>query len=169
MKTIIVGFSKSKKKFPVASWLIRLYQLSEYSHVYIRLQMNKGSIFPSDKILHASEGKIQNMSGTQFDKRHEVIEEFEIEVSANMYKQILIQLHEASGDDYSVLQNVGIFLVDFVRIFGFVIKNPWVTGWNCSEFVASILIHIFPSDFKHLDPNTCTPKNIYNILKRLLN
>ena len=71
---ISIGFSKSKKKFPIGSWLIRAYQRTPYSHVYIRLHVGPPSkMFPSDKILHASEGLVQNMSGTAFDKKHEVV------------------------------------------------------------------------------------------------
>jgi hypothetical protein len=167
MKSLIVGFSKSKKPFPLGSWTIRLYQGgTKYSHIYIRLPV-KGNKFPSDKILHASEGKVQNMSGTQFDKRHEVVQEFTIKVKKSLYNQVVKEMHEASGDDYSIMQNVGIVLVDICRLFGVRIKNPFTSGWNCSEFVAVILQTIMPQEFENISPDTVTPQDIYNILDRL--
>lgn len=178
MKKIVVGFSKSKKKFPIGSWIIQLYQNTKFSHTYIRL-LTKPK-FPSDKILHASEGLVQNMSGTMFDKKHKIINEFEIMVPDVIVKdaitkddlplyQVLINiLHETAGDDYSFMQNVGILYVDLMRwLFKKRVKNPWSKGWNCSEFVALILKQIYPKQFKTLDINTITPKELHDILTRM--
>lgn len=178
MKKLVVGFSRSRKRFPIASWLIRLYQQTAFSHTYIRLLTKPR--FPSDKILHASEGLVQNMSGTMFDIKHEVTDEFEITVpdkivrdkitgdDLTMYKALTNIMHEASGDDYSLMQNVGIIYVDFMRaVFKKRVKNPWTKGWNCSEFVAFILKNIYPNSFGNLDINTVTPKEVYEILERL--
>jgi hypothetical protein len=178
MKKIIIGFSKSKKKLPIGSWIIRLYQNTKFSHTYIKL-LTKPK-FPSDKILHASEGLVQNMSGTMFDKKHQVIDEFEISIPdiivkdklvkdhLPLYRSIVNILHEISGDDYNFMQNIGIFYVDIMRIFFKKrVKNPWIKGWNCSEFVAYILKAIYPKEFKTLDINTITPKELYEILTRM--
>lgn len=165
MKKMIVGFSRSKKFLPLASILIRFYQNTSFSHTYIKLPFKHR--FPSDKILHASEGLIQNMSGTQFDKKHKVINEFEIEISDDIYFELLSVMHELAGDDYSVLQNIGIILVDIARYFGIRMTNPFKKGWNCSEFVAEILKRIYPNKFNNIDPNTVTPKEIYVILESL--
>lgn len=177
MKKIIVGFSKSKKNFTIASWLVRLYQWTDFSHTYIRL-LTKGK-FPSDKILHASEGLVQNMSGTQFDKKHKVVKEFEIEVpniivndkykdeKTTLYKCMINTMHETSGDNYSVLQNIGILYVCLMKkILNKRVKNPWPQGWNCSEFVATILATIY-QEFDDIDPNTVTPKEIEQILSKM--
>jgi len=60
---LIIGFSKSKKKFPILSYLIRAYQgFTNYSHTYIKVKSNRPE--RSDHILHASEGLVQHMSGT---------------------------------------------------------------------------------------------------------
>ena len=164
MRDFVIGFSKSKKKFPIASWLIRLYQMTPFSHTYIRI---KPRIFTTDDIIHASEGKVLRMSETQFDKRHEVVEEFHMQIEDDLYMEILDVMHEASGDDYGIMQNVGIIYVDIARILGFRVVNPFQTGWNCSEFVVTILKKIHPKDFQHLDQNTVTPKELYDILKIL--
>lgn len=164
MRQVIVGFSKSRKLIPIGSWTIRLYQNTEFSHCYIRLPMTN---FPSDKILHASEGKVQNMSGTQFDKRHRIVKEFAIPVTEDIYRNVINELHEASGDDYSIMQNVGIILVDVARLLGIKMRNPWTRGWNCSEFVAVVLLQMIPKYFLDIDPNTITPKQIYDILEEL--
>lgn len=165
MRTIIIGFSKSKKFLPVASLAIRAYQNTPFSHVYIRLPW-KGRL-PSDKILHASEGLIQNMSGTQFDKKHEVVKEFELQVSDEVHKKLVHQMHELAGDNYSIMQNIGIIIVDIARFFKIRMTNPFKSGWNCSEFVMEIIDELFPNHFKDLHPNTVTPKEIYQIMLEL--
>lgn len=176
MKSIYVGFSKSKKKFPIASWLIRLYQNTGFSHTYIRLKMSN---LPSDKILHASEGLVQNMSGTQFNKKHKVVEEFKLDIpdiivtdklrntKSSLYNALISIMHETAGDEYSLLQNIGILYVKFMSLFKKEVKNPWPKGWNCSEFVASILTILYPNNFKELDPNLVSPKDIFDILCKL--
>lgn len=166
MKQIYVGFSKSKKKFAIASWLIRVYQgFTSYSHVYIRIRMKN---LPSDKIFHASEGKIQNMSGTQFDKRHEVVEEYCITVDDGTYRKAIRELHEASGDDYGLLQNLGIVYVDLMReFFNKKVSNPFTKGFNCSEFVREQLEIIYPITYEKTDVNSTTPKDMNIELKKL--
>lgn len=173
---IYVGFSKSKKKLPIGSWLIRAYQLTEYSHTYIRIKSSK---FPSDHIIHASEGKVIKMSKTQFDKRHTTVKEFKINIPniviynkhvkkhTSLFRYILDTIHELSGDDYSLLQNVGIVLVRLLRMFGIKIKNPWRKGWNCSEFVAAILLILYPSKLNNISLDTITPKDIYLKLEEI--
>jgi hypothetical protein len=163
-KTITIGFSKSKKKFAIGSFLIRLYQMTPFSHCYIRMNV---PLVPSDAIIHASEGKVLRMSGTQFDKRHEVVKEFCLELDESVHNQIRIDMHEISGDDYSIWQNAGIILVDIARILGFRIANPWVSGWNCSEFVVRILRDHYPTEFTRIDPETVTPKELYVIIEKL--
>ena len=177
MKKIVVGFSKSRKKFPVASWLIRLYQCTTFSHTYIKLLVKPR--FPSNKILHASEGLVQNMSETQFDKKHIPVDEYLIEIPdvivydkltnsrKSLYHALTSMMHETAGADYSMLQNIGILYVDIMRkVFKKRVKNPWQKGWNCSEFVASVLSMMY-EEFKDLDPNTVTPKEVHEILEKL--
>jgi len=164
MRSIKIGFSKSKKSIPWGSWLIRLYQWTPFSHTYARL---KTPSLGSDTFLHASEGKVQRMSQVQFEKRHEIIEEFTIELDDFQYMTMKHHIHYFSGDDYSFWQNIGIAVVDLARLVGIRATNPWQSGWNCSEFVMTVLKPLYPSKFEGIDPNTVTPKEIYNILNLL--
>jgi hypothetical protein len=175
---IKIGFSKSKKPLPIGSWIIRAYQRTSYSHVYVEIPTNK---FPSNHILHASEGIVHKMSKTQFHKKHEITEEYVIQIpemilfnkhqnkSTTLHQLILDEMHEISGADYGLMQNIGIVLVDLLRLFNIKIKNPWTSGWNCSEFVGFVLKNIFPEAFKNKNLDIITPKDINNILKSLTN
>lgn len=173
---LAIGFSKSKKKFPVGSWVIRLYQTSGYSHVYVRLMSKR---FHNHEILHASEGKVIKMSENQFDKRHIVVKEFIIDIPhtfvfnkhrqqrTSLMRYIVDEMHEHSGADYSILQNLGIVVVDIFKLFGKKIKNPWITGWNCSEFAGEVLKLIYPAEFINVDMNLVKPVDVYKILESL--
>lgn len=156
---IYIGFSKSKKLFPVGSWLIRLYQKSTYSHCYIRIPHND----KSDSIFHASEGIVHRMSETHFDKKHEIVAEFAIDLPRETYLAMGNIAHELSGSDYGLLQNIGIIFVRFFKRFDIKIKNPFKKGWNCSELVCYMMKQ-FDNNFNDLDVNTVTPKELYNKL-----
>ena len=162
MKKFIIGFSKSNKKLAIGSWLIRFYQNTKFSHTYVKVNT---PFLGSDTYVHASEGKVLRMSEPQFKKRHKKIIEFEIEVTDQQYQEIVKDLHYTSGDDYGMMQNFGILLLDILKVIDIEIKNPWQKGWNCSEFVCSVLIKSNPDLVNHLDPQTVTPKQLYNILK----
>lgn len=165
---IVVGFSKSKKKFPIGGHLIRLYQgFTSYSHVYIRLLVKPR--FPSDKIIHAAEGEVNHWSETNFHKRNETVDAYIIDIPDELYSHLRNDIfHEKAGEKYGMLQNLGIVWVDLVYFFtNKRINNPWQEGWNCSEFVATALKEVYPEDFNHLDVNLTTPKDIHKILKIL--
>lgn len=159
MKRIYIGFSKSNKNLPLFSWLIRLYQKTEFSHVYIRIPHET----MSDSVFHASEGLVHHMSGTQFDKKHRVVTEFEIPIKECAFHTLLMTAHEISGSNYGYLQNLGILIVKFASFFNIKINNPFKKGWNCSELVLYMLNQIY-NDFKHLDKNIVTPKDLYKAL-----
>lgn len=167
MRKIVIGFSKSKKKFPIGSWLIRCFQgCTQYSHVYVRLLVKPR--FPSDKILHAAEAEVNHWSETNFHKRNETVEDFLIDVPDGLYEELKDNIfHEKAGEKYGIMQNIGIVLVRILRLFGKDIQNPWQEGWNCSEFVWTVLNLIFPEEVAHLKPNTVTPKDINIVLNRL--
>lgn len=164
---IVVGFSKSLKKFPIGSWIIRLWQgFTSYSHVYIRLLVTPR--FPSDKIIHAAEGEVNHWSETNFHKRNKTVEDFEIEIPDELYKHLRNNVfHEKAGELYGWKQNLGIALVQLLKYMNIHIENPWQDGWNCSEFVYVVLKQIFPEETKHLKQNTVTPKDINIVLNKL--
>jgi len=161
---IVIGFSKSNKKLALGSDIIRWYMGTKYSHIYVRIPKEQTNSI-SDTIYHASAGMVHGMSKTQFDKKHVVIEEFVLEVDTETYNHILLESQELCGADYGLLQNLGIVLVQLLKEAGLTINNPFISGWNCSEFVAIILLLIHYDVFKELKPNICTPKDIYLILK----
>jgi len=165
MKELTVGFSKSKKKMPIASWLIMLYEGTGFSHTYLRETLR---VFKDDLIIHASEGAVQRMSQYQFDKKHEVVEEFIIEIEdKELYQELKDKMHKYSGAPYSIMQNVGIIYVNIMKCLNRNVENPWQIGWNCSELVMVVLESVYPEEFSNYRQNTVTPKEIHHILSEL--
>lgn len=158
MRKIVVGFSRSKKKIPIFSWLVRLWQGgTAYSHVYLKV-FTTGILLNSDTYLHAAEGKVFAMSSKQFLKRNEPTDEYQIIVNTNTFKKLINEMHELSGEDYGYMQNIGIIIVQLFRLFGKEIKNPFPSGFNCSELVQELLELEF--DFSQFDKNTITPRDV---------
>lgn len=161
MKTIIIGFSRSTKPFAVGSWLVQLYQKTSYSHVYVKLLCSPP--FPSNKILHAAEGQVSHYSETAFLTRNKIIKEFAVNITEQDYKYLKINLfHEKAGEPYSILQNIGLVIARFFKI-----RNPWNSGWNCSEYVLQVLLKTHPKLVNSLNPDKVTPKDIYKILEKI--
>lgn len=161
MKKIVIGFSSSKKFMPIGSWAIRLYQGgTAYSHCYIKLLCNPP--FPSNKILHATEGQVSHYSETSFLKKNKIIKEFEIKLEDSLYKDLIYNFfHEKAGENYSILQNIGLVISRMLNI-----KNFFTEGWNCSEYAAYVLKKIYKNNFVYDDINKITPRDIYEFLEK---
>ena len=156
MKSITIGFSRSRKILPIGSWLIRLYQKTSYSHVYIKFyseSLNRA-------LIYEAVGSGVRFIGTRIWEKHaEEVFSYTFKIKECNSITTLQSLVDDAGLDYGFLQNVGIFLAD---ILGWK-SNPWKKGRNCSEVVGKLLkSEGFVVD-KPLD--LLTPKDIHTILK----
>lgn len=164
MKELTIVFTKSKKKFPIASWLIRLWTGKPYSHcarcftVYEDITM----------YYQSSEGKINYENEKAFSKKHEIVKLYTIEVTEEMYVNISKACLKDAGVEYGVMQNIGIALVDICALFGKKIDNPWKRGKNCSE---ALYVNVFKPMFPDLDynPDTIKPHYIERIIVERIN
>ena len=87
-KKLEVVFTKSKKKLPIFSWLIRLWTNKQYSHVAVKF--NTTRFFGTDTYCQASDGLVNYMSEVQFDKKHTIVDTRVLEVSDKMYMIIRV-------------------------------------------------------------------------------
>ena len=149
-------------KLPIFSWLIMLYQWTRFSHTYVVFQTS--NILNDDTVFQSSKGMVNAMSYTVFKKENFPIDEYIFEISTDTYNTILNELHGTMGTKYGTMQNVGILYVDFMKLFGKRVRNPWKKGYNCSELVyIHVLRHLYP-DLDE-DPDLITPEDVYNIVK----
>jgi hypothetical protein len=162
MKQIELVFTKSKKKFPVGSLLIRLWTGKEYSHVARKMNI---SFLEEANYFQADEGKVNWEYETFFNKKHEIVKSITFTCTTEEFINFNRLCWEQVGAKYGFLQNLGIVLVDIARFFGFKICNPWKKGMNCSEVLYRTII---VPKFGNLgyNPDTIKPHEIEDILEK---
>ena len=166
MDKLIIGFSKSKKKFALYSWLIRFVEGTEFSHAYIRWYSNS---LERDVIYQAS-GTMVNFCGRGvFDEHHQVVDEFEVELSAEVKKKVIQYAMDNAGVPYGLKPALGMGWVRFMKILGYEVPNPFRDGkktYVCSELVADILVEVLGHDLDH-DLDDVGPRILYDYAKKL--
>lgn len=163
MRKIEIVFTKSRKKFPILSWLIRLIWNTEYSHTAIVFHSNK---YNTDLVYQASATGLNFMAKHLFDKEHEIVYQESIEIDEKTHDLIIKNCINRSGYKYGTLQSIGVGLVYLFGKYNIKIKNPFSDGqtkWICSEWVAETLSLIY-DDYKP-DLETVSPKDVYDYLK----
>ena len=157
MRTFRIGFSKSTLKFAIASWLIRWYEKTPFSHTFV--EYNTASHLGSDTIYQSSRGMVNNMSKTVFLEENEITHIFTIVCDDETYKEMRNGLHSVTGKHYGFWQNFGIIISDIFKI-----KNPFKKGYNCSELVyEKVLKKLFPE--LEYNKDNVTPRMVYEILR----
>lgn len=155
MKTVTIGFSKSKKKLAIGSLAIRAYMGTPYSHVYIK--------FHSDSIdrelIYEAVGGGVRFIGTKLWKSHaEEVSSFNIQITQENFISLLQYCVDNAGTDYGFAQNMGVFICTVLNLK----ENPFKEGKNCSETVSDIL-KLEGYKFSK-ESNLITPKDIYEVL-----
>lgn len=157
MELIEIGFSKPTNVFmPWGSWAIRLYQNTEYSHVYIKIyskKLNRYMIYEA-----VGHGGVRFIGLEQWKKKAIEVKSFKLYVESEKTTELMQFLVDNCGVEYGILQNIGIVYANF---FG-KLKNPWRKGKNCSEAVADFLV-LNGFSFKK-SHDLITPKDIYEVL-----
>lgn len=131
MRKITIGFS-TPKKFKFTSFLIRLFERSDYSHIYIKMGASKNSPLPFDKVFQASHGDVNAMTFLNFKDDNKIIHEYTIEVSEEQYFKCARYSWNQLGKPYGFMQLVGIaFNIDCFR--------NGQDKFICSEFAGILL------------------------------
>lgn len=165
---IIIGFSKSKKKFPVFSWAIKAILGTHFSHVYVKFYSNHHKRW---LIYQASGTQVNFMAEEHFNNLNEMTDEFELEITPQSKFDMMCFCIDNAGAPYSIKDVIAIFLNEVCPNFcGFVKKllNDGKHGYVCSELVGYIL-----QDYANIsidkDYDLLTPKDIYKLLKDINN
>lgn len=156
MKIITIGFSKSKKKFAIGSWVIRAYMGTPYSHTYLSFYSQS-----LDRHLkYEAVGSGVRFIGDNLWEKHALeIKSYTIEVTDESYIESLQECVDNAGINYGFWQNIGIVVANILNLN----KNPFNSGINCSEIMGKLLKKNGYVITK--DTNLLTPLDIENILK----
>lgn len=157
MKNIIVGFSSSTKKFSPFSKLIRLWEGTDFSHVYFQFETSRNNV---TIIYQASSTMLNYMSKEVFLQHNKVVSEFNLELSNEHYSELMLQCMKSAGLGYSIKQILGLAIAQVFRLK----RNPFSDKekYVCSEWVAEQLELCGFKFSKKLD--LVTPKDIYELL-----
>lgn len=167
MKTIDIGFSKSKKKLAIGSWLIRWYMRTEYSHTYLGFY---SSSLDRDLKYEAVGSGVRFVGKIEWETHAQEVCKYSIDVSDKEFVEVLQYCIDNAGADYGFMQNIGIVLANILKLE----KNIWRRGENCSELVGRLLElkgYSFSKDLNLLTPadieKALRSKQPYNIAKEL--
>lgn len=155
---IMIGFSKHKGFAPMSN-LIRMYMGTPFSHTYLKLKLD---CFDKPSVFHAVGKGLILLSYDTFLEHNQVVAEFELDISDDLFKEICNTFHNKASSSYGYLQNLGIILADKFKLN----KNPLNDGINCSEWISYCLEEVYPNDWNESkqDFNLITPKQVYNYL-----
>lgn len=163
MREVTVGFSKPRGKiFPIFSWIIRWFQGTSYSHVYVK-HMTKYGI---EIVYQASGAQVNFVSGAIFEDHNVVLSEFYFNIHDITFDNYMKYCINNAGRPYSVLQALGILLRDFFDLE----SNPFGNGKNsyvCSELVGEILADMSGVILQEPTLELLTPRDIYNTCVKL--
>lgn len=164
-RQIEIVFTKSKKKFPIFSWLIRLWTWKSYSHVARKMQIG---FLDQPNYFQASEGQVNWEYHTHFDQKHEIVESISFPVTEQEYRLFNKTCWEQVGAKYGLKQNMGIVLCDILSLVGIKMSNPWKDGMNCSEVIYRTILKPKFGDLGYR-PDKIKPHHIRRILKKYYN
>jgi hypothetical protein len=159
-----VGFSRPRKWFVPFSWLIRLFDGTPYSHVYIRFYSSK---YDRWMVYQASHTYVNFYGMPSFEKEALVVREFDIEVDDETRASVIKFAIDNAGVPYNLKTVFGIAFVKIAALFGVVIdKNPLTgDGFFCSLLVGDIMVGKLGNKLPG-DPNLWTPRVIYETLEK---
>jgi len=162
MEEIIIGFSKSKKKFALYAWLIMWIEKTDFSHVYIKWHSDS---LDRNIYYQASGTAVNFMAQHIFEDHHVPVHEIKLSVTPEQKKLIVQFAMDNVGVPYGLKPAFGIALVKIAAIFGKKIKNPFSDGVGtefCSELGARIL-GILGHDLKE-DYDSFGPGELYDFM-----
>lgn len=166
MKTIIIGFSRSKDINSPLSKIIRWVEKTPYSHVFIKVYNEN---FDRHIIYQASGLMVNFMSPTIFENHSVVIKEYKVDVTNETYVDIMQFAIDNAGVPYAIKELFGIAIVKLLKLFNINLnKNPFGDGkttLKCSELGGYIIENFLDVDIKE-DLDTISPLEIDQILSK---
>jgi hypothetical protein len=156
MEQITIGFSKPKNRMlPIGSYLIRLFQKTPYSHVYLKFH---SANLDRELIYEAVGGGVRFVGQKVWESHAEEVKSYSIDITPENKKILLQYCVDNAGVEYGTIQNLGIFISSVLGLK----KNLSEKGKNCSEVVGEILK--LEGRIIKKDSNLLTPKDIDKIL-----
>lgn len=158
MKTITVGFSRSKSPWKIGSKIIASVESRNFSHAYIKYDCLLTNL---PIISQASHGVVNEMSYELFQHHNIVVIEYVIDCQEDDYIEMLKFIRNNLGIPYSMMQ---IFFIGLKKLFRIQTSfNNKDEAFICSEWAARICKILKIDVPENLD--TFTPSDLNELLK----
>jgi hypothetical protein len=167
MKIIQIVFSKSTSKFAPFSWAIMLIEKTTYSHVSIKLIDSETNL---PIYYQASHMAVNCMSENMWLTQEEIIESFQFEIDDKLQIDFKTFAIEKLGLPYGVVSIFGLGIVQFFKLFGKKINNPFKEAgatYVCSQLIAALLENAKVISLNSVDLNNMTPEDLHAIVENL--
>lgn len=163
MKTIIVGFSRPIKA-TLFSRLIQWIDKTPYDHVYIRWSW---VTIDRDIIYQASKLSVNIESNLTFDSHAIRVEEYEVQISDEFYKEIMQFCMDTANKPYGSKGILGLGWVKLCKLLGKKVNNPLPThnlSYFCSKLIMEILQRAKITD-SNISSDNVDPLDLNKIIK----
>lgn len=138
MRKIVLGFSRPIKLSIFAKAIMWADNL-DYDHVYVKWTWNS---IERDIIYQASKLAVNFESNVTFDGHAVAVEEYELEISDECFKNIMQFCMDNSNKPYGIKEIIGFVWVKLLGFVGIKTHNPFPTHGNsfiCSKIGAEVL------------------------------
>lgn len=158
MNTITIGFS-TRKDFNLLSILIKLIERSNFSHAYVKLDLqniNRTLIYQASGL----EVNFQNIDS--FNSKETIVKEFKLSIPEDKHAELMQFMIDNVGVPYGIMQLLGIL---FIKLFNLK-KNPFASKNNteiCCKLAAKVVEVVGIKIDKDLD--TLDLNDLYSILE----
>lgn len=156
---ITIGFS-SPKKTKLFSSLIKLFQGTKYSHIFIR---KYSSFLNTEYVYQASGLSVNFINSKSFDEINDTLHAYQIDLTDKQHREFMHFAMTNAGKPYGIKQILGIVLSKFgIKSTKF---NDGSDSYICSELVAKVLMD--HKDLKLDKPvDMVTPKDLFEIMEK---
>lgn len=161
MKKIFIGFSEPNKK-KIGSEAIKWWTNSSFSHVYIRFE---GESLGITYLYQASHGMVHFIAYDNFIKQNKTVEEYEVEVTPEQYRQALRISMMLAGEKYAYSELASIFIYDVSEKLGKPYDTGDADGYVCSALVAKTCIELLGLSFNR-PSHLLRPIDIKNVVEK---
>ena len=158
---ITFGFSKNKDSQPF-SVAIRLMEKRPYSHVYVKYE---DEVTKDIMIFQASHGKVNLMLESKFLDVNTIIEEYEMQVTPEVYMNIRKQMNIYLGLNYGFLQILNITIQKIFKTKDIKLTENGNKEFICSELGYIILKMAYPAVME--DQDSVTPSDFNVIINKI--
>ena len=113
---------------------------TKYDHAYIKWSFDQ---IDRELIYQASNLAVNFETTLKFATHAIVVEEYEVEISEDVFKKVVQFAFDNSDEDYSIKEIVGFAWMKLNKLFGRTINNPFPgdgTQWVCSVLATEILV-----------------------------